>query len=233
VKKIYPNGDFDEFFYHPTTRQNTSIVRHLGATTQTTTFEYDARRLLERVTYPDGRFILYTHDSLGRRETITTSDGYTDRWEYDGESRLSKVLNGAGIALVTFSYDTMGRVKSRTLANGASTAFTFTGAEQVETVTHRRPDGSIIAVFAYEYDALGHCRAVTGPDGRAEYDYDRSGRMSEARLPGGRVITYAFDPEGNRTSVRITASSRPIRPIISIAIARSAATLSPTTTMAI
>ena len=43
---------------------------------------------------------------------------------------------------------------------------------------------------------------MTTLDGTTNYDgYDAVGRLTSVTLPGGRNITYAYDAEGNRTTV--------------------------------
>lgn len=212
TRKTYPNGDYDDFFYNGN-RQNTSIVRHIGVTTETTTLEYDAvSRLLTKVTYPNGRFISYTHDSAGRRASTTTQDGFTTRWDYDSNGRLFHVRNGASEILVTLTYDVAGRLAARTLANGAATTYTYNPAGRIQQVTHKDPAEAVIATYTYAYDALGNCISMNGPGGLTEYEYDVHGQLVQVDLPGGRSIRYAYDAEGNRTEVNDGGVITPYEP---------------------
>jgi YD repeat-containing protein len=49
------------------------------------------------------------------------------------------------------------------------------------------------------------CSTVTASASPTAYTYDTLGRVSTVTYPNGTVITYSYDPAGNRTAVVTTA----------------------------
>ena len=65
---------------------------------------------------------------------------------------------------------------------------------------------SVSESFSYTYDAGNRVLTSTTLEGTTTYGYDVIGQLASVSLPGGRVITYAYDANGNRTTVNDTAS---------------------------
>lgn len=58
---------------------------------------------------------------------------------------------------------------------------------------------------------LGSSITVASPvlAGTISYSYDRLGRLTQAVYPGGAVVRYHYDANGNRTSYVVTGSGNP------------------------
>ena len=63
---------------------------------QTTTYTYNAQKMLQSVIDPTGRTIVsYAYDSLGRVTGVTDSAGLTVTYTYDALGRLLRVYSPA------------------------------------------------------------------------------------------------------------------------------------------
>jgi YD repeat-containing protein len=55
--------------------------------------------------------------------------------------------------------------------------------------------------------------SADGATGSISYTYDMLGRVTTALYDNGACIAYAYDANGNRTSVTITVSGSPVSPV--------------------
>ena len=55
--------------------QKTSVTKQTPSGSELTSYTYNARGFLKSVTYPDGKQVTYTYDSLGNRLSTTTMQG--------------------------------------------------------------------------------------------------------------------------------------------------------------
>jgi YD repeat-containing protein len=124
--------------YDPTTGFLLSISDRNGNTTQLT---YDASNRLVTVTDPASRHLnftyqsgtsalvstvssdvgitlSYTYDSLGRLTQVTKPDNTTISFQYDGNNRITAVLDNDGKVLESHTYDSLGRGLTSSRANG-------------------------------------------------------------------------------------------------------------------
>lgn len=77
----------------------------------------------------------------------------------------------------------------------ATYAYDFRG--EIFQIIHFAPDTSITAGFVYVHDERGNMTSVTSLDGVTTYEYDATGQLTKAVLPGGRTLEYEFDALGN------------------------------------
>jgi RHS repeat-associated protein len=167
----------------------------------TTTLTYDGGDRLTQITYPSGQFLRYTYDSGGRRTQLVDQDGFTTNYTYDAAGRLAGLTDGSGNSIVSYRYDATGRLVKESRANGTNTTYEYDAAGEVVHIIHFAPDGSVQSRFDYTYDPLGRRTSETTLLGTTTYGYDGDGRLTSAALPGGRVISYRYDSEGNRIAV--------------------------------
>lgn len=172
------------------------------------TLAYTSRDALERVEYPDGRFLSFEYNMVNQRTRATDQDGYVVAYSYDDLGRLSEVRDGSDALITRYVYDSAGRVVQRDNGNGTRSSYDYDQAGQTVAITHFAPDGSINARFDYIYDRVGRVVQMTMTDndpatidGTTEYEYDVIGQLISAELPGGRTIEYSYDAVGNRMSV--------------------------------
>jgi RHS repeat-associated protein len=168
------------------------------------TMTYDGLGQMTSIVYPGGRSLTYTYDSAGRRASITDQDGFQTKYSYDSAGRLSALHDGSDAIIVSYAYDANSLLTREDRGNGTYTTYAYGSIGELLTVTHHAPDDSVNAAITYSYDSFGRISGINGPDGQSTYVYDALSQLIEAHLPGNRVITYAYDANGNRLSVTDT-----------------------------
>ncbi|MCF8069327.1 MAG: DUF6531 domain-containing protein [Desulfobacterales bacterium] len=169
-----------------------TLLRH-------TIIEYydDARNLIKSKTIKDGfetdgtsRDIIeqYEYDALGRKMSVTDSNGYKTKYEYDSVGNLVLVIDPSG-ALTQYGYDKNKRLISTTNAIGDTT---ITGYDAVGNVTMTRDAlGNETLSF---YDAANRKISVEDALGNINIiDYDANGNVIAQTDPKGNVTRLEYD----------------------------------------
>ncbi|MFI6377710.1 RHS repeat-associated core domain-containing protein [Streptomyces sp. NPDC050546] len=196
-------------------------VKVSGTKTATTSFEYDDKGDLRKVTPPAplGK-TEYTYDALGRVETVTDGRGVKTVYVYDSRDRVRKVSSTN--ATVTFEYDGDGNLKSRsdasgttrwdydglnreklrTLQNGAQAALAYTPGGEVDYYTD--PTGTT----DYTWDKAGRLDHLTAPDGKkTDFDHDENDKRTKTVYPGGTTQSFTIDKNGRPSAVKTTSGT--------------------------
>lgn len=169
----------------------------------TTSFTYDDSDRVLSATYPNGTSLNFTYDAIGRRTSATDHTGSSIEYRYDAFGKLGEVLdnsNGTPRPLVTYSYDAIGRLEFEIRGNGTITQYIYDASNRVVGITHSDDSGNL-EDLTYVYNQAGRVTRVTTIDGDTDYEYDIHGQLTKATLPGGRVFSYQYDSDGNRTQV--------------------------------
>jgi len=217
-----------------------------------TCFTYDSARRKTAMIYPDGTREKWTYDSAGLLVSYTTRAKQVKTFSYDGRGRPVKIYwspAGAaptvtleydagnqlialdnGIARLSYTYDTLGRMVTETTriaasvanvapqvvalaydADGRRTALTYpdrtkvtygyTGQAQLATVSV----GGAAPLATYGYDVDGRVASITRENGvSTRYTYNPVGQLlGVAHQKGNTVLAsaaYALDPFGRRTA---------------------------------
>src|SRR5581483_1377772 len=131
-------------------------------------------------------------------------------YDYDDAGRPALVTGPDGVANRT-AYDRLGRVTSRTAADGTAaaltTAYGYDAGGRLVTVT--APGNR---VTRYGYDSFGRVGNVTERDGTplartTTLGYDLTGAVTSVTDPLGAVTTTAFDVLGRATAVTEAAGT--------------------------
>lgn len=147
---------------------------------QETEYSYFLDDKIQQVTYVNAVIttpnVSYTYDSAYGRPTTLTDGTGTTTYTYHpvtatpplGAGRLSSVDGPYANDVVSYGYDELGRIVSRTM-NGVATT--------------------------WSYDTLGRVRALTDPLGSFPHDYVvTSARLASVSYPNGQVTSYAYHP---------------------------------------
>ena len=134
---------------------------------------------------------------------MTYPDGRTVYYGYDEQVRLSELKEGERI--ITYGYDSFGRLKEKNFPNGMRTTYHYDRKDQLTELLHQDQEG-ILDRYTYLYDLLGNKTGITKErrglereSGQYRYGYDALGRLSEIQKDGEIQYRYGYDAFGNRT----------------------------------
>lgn len=148
---------------------------------QQTTISYDARGQISQISKP-GQTISYQYDAVGRLTEVRDATTVSTH-QYDNADRLTQIdtTTSAGSHRLAYEYDSLDRVKQRTLSG--------TGIAAPETTS-------------YEWDLAGrllsHSTTIGGQAHKTSYEYDAAGRLAARKVQAGSqqdLITqrYGYD----------------------------------------
>ncbi|MFJ5611089.1 RHS repeat domain-containing protein [Streptomyces sp. NPDC093221] len=169
------NSDSATYGYDSATHQATSVTPVAGGSLGGQTFSYDKYGRL--ATAKDGR-------------NITTTYGYDDA------DRITSVTYSDSTHAVGYTYDSFGRVRTRTDATGTTT-YTYDDLGHLATRTATSGGGTL----TYGYDKSGNLTTVADARGTATYSYDDANLLTQlvTAAPTSTKIRFAYDDHGRRT----------------------------------
>jgi RHS repeat-associated protein len=179
---------------------------------QALTTTYDA--LGRPISYEDadGNKSETTYDLMSR--PVTTSDAKRSQTvTYDSVTGLPVELQDSGAGTFTASYDADGNMTKRTYPNSLTAEITYdpTGAATHLTYTKSVACGESCTwlEFGLEASINGQILNETSNLANDQYNYDKAGRLTEARETpqGGSCTTrlYSYDKDSNRTAMTTRA----------------------------
>ncbi|WP_308282244.1 RHS repeat-associated core domain-containing protein [Streptomyces lichenis] len=188
---------------------------------KTTSFQYDAKGNLTKVTPPTPLGVTtYTYDALGRLETAIDGRGIKSVYDYDNRDRVVSVSSTT--QTVTYAYDADGNTVSRKDASG-TTGWAFDALNRestrtlqngVQTVLAYTPGGDVDwytdanGKTDYTWDAAGRLDHLTDPGGKkTDFDYDNNDKRTKTTYPGGTTQTVTLDASGRPEAVKAVAGS--------------------------
>lgn len=191
----------------------------IASPTQQTTYTYDTLSNLKRVDQGEQARI-FSFSSLSRLISASHPEsGVTNYEYYDGGNIKTRV--DARNVKTTYTYDTLGRMKTKTydvsLANPAGSVpatptvtYTYDGEGVSGGVPFSKGrltavNSSVSATYIDAYDPRGNVklrRQVTdGQTYSMSYGYDIAGNVRTEGYPSGRVITTDYDLAGRLSGV--------------------------------
>lgn len=177
-----------------------------GDPSYSTTFQYNARGQLTRLTHPDGTYIQYGYNAEGtlawtadeRHPGASTDANQRTSYTYDDYKRLLMVTTpqrGSGDSTprtTTYNYDPSGSGAGYTRTAAAPIKVTSPGGKVVNTAYDQNlrttsvtavGDANVSsATTSYTYDANGNALTVKDPNGQStgavtQYGYDKQNRV--------------------------------------------------------
>jgi RHS repeat-associated protein len=204
--------------HHDGFNRLSTVEEHNGASTYTTTYEYDSQNSLTKVTDTLSNIRNFTYDGLGRRTKA-------EDLHASGDSTFGKWL---------YAYDQAGNVSSSTNPNGQATNYTYDDLERPLTEDYLGGSGTEIlyaydictngkgklctatstgATTKYQYNALGalsqDTKTVKNVNYTTAYDYTRRGDPTKVIYPDNSEVTYEYDGSGRLETVRRKESTDP------------------------
>lgn len=132
-------------------------------------YSYDAINIKTRTGITNEKPIVYNHDGLGRKKSVTR-DGFT----------------------ISYVYNNAGRMES-TSVNGRKLSYKYDAAGRRTRLTH--PDSFYIT---YDYDSAGALTGINqfGSSSLLSYKYDKYGQLDTITRANGQSSTLSFNAEG-------------------------------------
>jgi RHS repeat-associated protein len=192
-----------------------SIVEMVDAKGARTRYDVDALGQVTRRTDPLGRTTSWSYTSVGTVGTKTDGNGSLTRYAYEPDRQLRSTLYADGTA-TTFGYDADNFRTSMTDSVGTTTwTRDWRGLETSSTDAKGSTVGHVfdlngnVTELAYSrgfrsrrgYDPANRLVSVTDPAGTITYTRDALGRPQEIRHPNGTRSRFAFDADGNTTTI--------------------------------
>ena len=116
---------------------------------------------------------------------MTYPDGRTVYYGYDEQVRLSELKEGDSI--ITYGYDSFGRLKEKNFPNGMRTTYHYDRKDQLTELLHQDQEG-ILDRYTYLYDLLGNKTGITKErrglereSGHYRYGYDALGSCQRSK----------------------------------------------------
>ena len=161
-------------------------------------YTYDLANKVTTVTYPSGRIVEYSYNSIGRLSGIQTTDEQGVRTiasnlEYLAYGPLTTMSYGNGIQM-SAAFDRDYQMLSLEHENTLGRGYFYDNADNILSIEDRR---NSLFNQALNYDALNRIGAASGSYGSIAYSYDANGNR----------LTYS-DASANENYTYDTASNR-------------------------
>ncbi len=198
-----------------------------------TSYDYDARDRLTRVTHTGPAGLLarydYTLDAAGHRTQVIESGpataGRTVTWVHDTLHRLvgeTVTAPGQPTTTATYTLDAVGN-RTRMDRGGGVTQFTYDADDRL--ISEAGPAG----VTTSTYDGNGNLRTRTSPSGAQSFAYDADYRLVGASGAGGTAY-FDYDADGMRVAATAGAQTTTFildkrRELSRVLVERGAATM--------
>ena len=151
-----------------------------------------------------------SYDEFGNvamhKEKVGGSASYETTFDYDVDNRPTALRFGADNRKLTYAYDRVNRISTRTVVGAANYATTYTylrpededafmSTPLVQTITQNGQH------FSHTYDNVGNISTVTRNGLTTTYEYDNLGQLTRVNDPHANKSTvYTYDRGGNITS---------------------------------
>ncbi|MFC4766470.1 DNRLRE domain-containing protein [Effusibacillus consociatus] len=119
-----------------------------------------------------------TYNKVDQTNALTDADGKVSKFLYNENKQLSVLQSG----------------------NDISQRFSYNSASRVTQVRNQTKTGQILSTFLYGYNPNGLITTIQDQTGQTlSYTYTVKGQLESETLPSGNIVTYRYDPLGNRT----------------------------------
>lgn len=181
------------------------VDEHNGASTYTTTYQYDGNKNLTKITDALGNIRNFTFDGLNRRLTAedlhATADTTFGTWTYgyDNSGNVTSTVNPNG-QTVNYTFDDLNRPLTEDYTGQVGAEVTYTYDSGTDGVGRLTSVVSIGANTTYVYDALGNVqeetKTIDATPYETSYTYDRLGNQLEITNPDGSQVKYTYNTAG-------------------------------------
>jgi len=199
--------------------QETQIIPGLGS--KTLAYNYDGYNILNSITYPDGKTLSATNNSLKTPETVTfNTKNIISAMTYGHNKQPENMTIAGNSTAFNRTYNAAAFLATAQLKKGATILYDGTygydGVGNIVSINSTKPTPYMNAAFVY--DQLNRLTSVTytpsagGRVNNISYTYDYYGNMlsvlengqstvfSKTYLSSNRIQGFGYDDRGNLTS---------------------------------
>jgi RHS repeat-associated protein len=196
-----PSGS--ETYTYNSLEQITQRQKVVGSTTYNTSYAYNFANELSQVTYPSGRVVVESYDTIGRLCAVGTSGSTCT----------------TGVYAYSFGYNTAQQVTGFHYGNNMIASYGYSPDRLQLTSLSHGPSGTAYFALGYTYGAAGSNNGLISqitdtpePGKTANYTYDSLNRLSTAVTNGSTSfpqwgLKWTYDRYGNRTVQQVTAGT--------------------------
>jgi len=160
-----------------------------------TTYDYSSRGELLTVTLPDGRFIEYVHDPLGRRIAKKIDSVIVEKYLWQGLTRLLAVYDGSDSLVQRFEYAD-GRMPVAMTSGGSIYYLTYDQVGSLRVVA----DASGNVVKRIDYDSFGNIIDDSNPTYNVPFGF--AGGLHDRDTGLVRFGYRDYDPDTGRWTAK-------------------------------
>jgi len=163
--------------------------------TDVTTYNYSSRGELLSVTLPDSKVIEYFHDPLGRRIAKKVNDVPTEKYLWQGLTRLLAVYDGSDNLLMRFEYADS-RMPVAMTKNGSTYYLTYDQVGSLRVVANA--SGNVVKRI--DYDSFGNIINDTDPSFKVPFGF--AGGLHDSDTGLVRFGYRDYDPDIGRWAAK-------------------------------
>lgn len=194
---VDPAGVTVTYTYDSMARLST-VSNGLG---RTLTLTYGADNMLSTVTDGTGRSVGYTIDASHNLVTVTDPNSKNWTYEYDSPGRMTKLFKPANplVAIVTNTYDSLGRIKEQADYQSNVWQYFFAGSRTEEV----NPNGKSGILY---FNNLGNTVKAINQVGKiSKATFDGRGRPIKNIAPEGNSVEFVYDSKNRVTQTTFKA----------------------------
>jgi RHS repeat-associated protein/uncharacterized repeat protein (TIGR01451 family) len=169
-------------------------------------YSYDSAGRLAAITQGADVFT-YAYDALSRRTSLHRPNGITTQYTYDALGHLTRLTHsnsgGRIIEDIGYTFDSDDRINSISSLAAASLLPASSTANSADASNRISQFGAL----SFGFDNLGQTVTRADASGVAQFQWDSRGRIIQATLPGGKTVTYGYDPLGRLASRTVNGST--------------------------
>jgi RHS repeat-associated protein len=183
-----------------------------GADKATSTFGYDQRDNLVRVTDPKGLDTVYTYNGFDDLTQLVSPDSGTTAYTYNAAGKPSSKLDARGLS-TTYTYDALGRLTAESPMSAPTLNATYVyDVPQADCVDGEQFGKGRVARMTdetgstrYCYDRFGNLvrkvQTTNGVNFTTGATYNSAGRLLAMTYPSGAIVTFIRNGNGQVTRV--------------------------------
>jgi RHS repeat-associated protein len=217
TQTIDPVGRATQMTYAANGIDPVTVQQQTAASTYSNVAQFTYNNQHLPLTYTDaaGQTTSYTYNAAGQTTQTTDALSEVTTYQYDSLGYLTRIVNANGQTAASFTYDSFGRVATRTDSEGYTVNYAYDALDRVTTETY--PDGTTRVftwnkldltsvkdrqdrVTSYTYDAVRNLINVKDPLGhQTKFAYYENGTLKSLTDPNGNVTTWSIDIQSRVT----------------------------------